>query len=166
MNIFILDSNITRCAQYHANQHVGKMILESAQMLCAVCNEHGIKTPYKTTHNKHPCTIWAGKSLANWRWLRDLALELNKEFKYRYERVTDHKSAVIVRNLNEPPIADVGLTSFAQAMPEQYRRLNDPIQAYRNFYIAEKSSFATWKRRAKPKWYKIGAGREVAVAKK
>ena len=111
MNIFILDSNITRCAQYHANQHVGKMILESAQMLCAVCHKHGIEVPYKTTHSKHPCTLWAGKSLANWRWLRDLALALNEEFKYRYERVTDHKSADVVRQLVESKNIANGLKS-------------------------------------------------------
>ena len=34
MNIFILDENIEKCAQYHCDKHIIKMILESAQLLC------------------------------------------------------------------------------------------------------------------------------------
>ena len=48
MNIFILDSNLERNAEYHCDQHVNKMILEAAQMLCTVATLHGIKdVPYK-----------------------------------------------------------------------------------------------------------------------
>ena len=34
MNIFVLDNDITKCAQAHMDKHVTKMILESAQLLC------------------------------------------------------------------------------------------------------------------------------------
>ena len=34
MNIFILDEDIDKCAEYHVDKHVVKMILESAQLLC------------------------------------------------------------------------------------------------------------------------------------
>ena len=34
MNIFVLDYDITKCAQAHMDKHVTKMILESAQLLC------------------------------------------------------------------------------------------------------------------------------------
>ena len=34
MNIFYLDSDPTKCAKYHNNKHVVKMILETAQLLC------------------------------------------------------------------------------------------------------------------------------------
>ncbi|SER70381.1 hypothetical protein SAMN05421690_10568 [Nitrosomonas sp. Nm51] len=34
MNIFVLDLDIKKCAQYDCDQHVSKMILESAQLLC------------------------------------------------------------------------------------------------------------------------------------
>ena len=36
MNIFILDEDIDKCAQYHIDAHSGKMQLESAQMLCTI----------------------------------------------------------------------------------------------------------------------------------
>jgi hypothetical protein len=153
MNIFVLDRDIETCARYHADQHVVKMILESAQMLCTVLNEHGIPAPYRPTHRRHPCTLWAGASLANWRWLRALGLHLNEEYKYRYQKGRDHKSALVMRKLPLPPLPERGLTPFAQAMPEQYKVPGDAVQAYRNFYVGEKSAFATWTRREVPDWF-------------
>ncbi|WP_231579463.1 hypothetical protein [Photobacterium iliopiscarium] len=49
MNIFILDHDIEKCAQYHCDQHVVKMILESVQLLCTALNKKGFTTPYKST---------------------------------------------------------------------------------------------------------------------
>ena len=34
MNIFILDEDLDRCAEYHVDKHIIKMPLEAAQMLC------------------------------------------------------------------------------------------------------------------------------------
>ena len=153
MNIFVLDRDIPTCARYHADQHVVKMILESAQMLCTVLNQHGIETPYRSTHAKHPCTVWAGTSLSNWLWLRELALALNDEYRYRYTKEADHKSAMVVQGLPLPPIEDVGLTEFAQAMPDEYKVPGDPVRAYREFYHGEKAHFAKWTRREPPTWF-------------
>lgn len=33
MNIFVLDLDITKCAEYHCDKHVVKMILETTQLL-------------------------------------------------------------------------------------------------------------------------------------
>ncbi|MDQ1333313.1 MAG: hypothetical protein QG552_263 [Thermodesulfobacteriota bacterium] len=156
MNIFVLDRDIRNCARYHADQHVVKMILESAQMLCTVINQAGGKSPYQSTHVKHPCTLWAGRSLSNWRWLRRLALALNDEYRYRYRVSTDHTSAGMVRSLSPPHIEDIGLTEFAQAMPDPYKVPGNAVAAYRRFYVGEKSHFATWTRRRPPKWFVEG----------
>jgi len=156
MNIFILDRDIRTCARYHADQHVIKMILESAQMLCTIVNRSGGSAPYKSTHLNHPCTLWAGRSLSNWLWLQRLALALNDEYRYRYRKSVDHKSAVIVRELPPPAIEDLGLTEFAQVMPEQYRVPGDGVLAYRKFYLKEKVRFAAWTRRRPPRWFVAG----------
>jgi len=128
------------------------MILESAQILCAVVNENGLESPYRTTHVHHPCTLWAGESLSNWLWLKKLTKALNDEFKYRYNHTKNHKSYDVVKGLPTPPIEDKGLTEFPQAMPEEYRTENDPVTAYRKYYAGEKLKFATWTKRRKPKW--------------
>lgn len=159
MNIFVLDTDIQKCAQYHADQHVSKMILESTQMLCTILNLLGIKTPYRSTHTKHPCTIWAGTSKTNWIWLKNLALGLNDEYKYRFDKRSDHRSTLVIYDLPEPAIEDLGLTPFAQAMPEAYKVPGDAVQAYRNFYIHDKSRFATWTKREVPAWYLAGIRR-------
>ena len=57
MNIFVLDTDISKCARYHADKHVVKMLLEGTQMLCTVLNCNGVTTPYKATHVSHPCTL-------------------------------------------------------------------------------------------------------------
>jgi hypothetical protein len=36
MNIFFLDFDTKKCAKYHCDKHVVKMILETAQLLCGV----------------------------------------------------------------------------------------------------------------------------------
>ncbi|MFO8184519.1 MAG: hypothetical protein R6U39_10130 [Candidatus Aegiribacteria sp.] len=153
MNIFILDTDTMNCARYHSDRHVVKMVLESTQMLCTVLHQNGIAAPYRPTHPHHPCTLWAGRSLSNWIWLRDLALALNDEYRFRYGRERDHASAVVAAALPAPPIQDLGLTEFVQAMPEEYRVPGDAVAAYRKFYVKEKSGFASWTGRPVPHWF-------------
>jgi len=153
MNIFVLDSDQKKCAIYAADQHLNKMILESAQMLCTALNENGIQAPYRSFNPKHPCNIWVMESLTNWQWLKQHALNLETERHYRFPDSNEHKSISIIISLPEPPISDIGLTPSAQAMPEIYRVNGDAVQAYRNFYIHDKSRFATWTRRSPPEWY-------------
>lgn len=69
MNIFVLDEDIEKCARYHCDQHVIKMILESAQMLCTALNKKGHSTPYRSTHSNHPCVLWVEQSHDNFCWL-------------------------------------------------------------------------------------------------
>ena len=153
MNIFVLDHNIKKCARYHCDKHVVKMVLESAQILCVVCNQFGLETPYSNTHVQHPCVLWAGQSIQNWRWLKKLAKALNDEFKYRYEHKSNHKSYHVIQQLKEPPLPMIGLTQHAQAMPDKYQVPHNAVLAYRNYYIGEKKKFATWKKRRKPNWF-------------
>ncbi|WP_162062717.1 pyrimidine dimer DNA glycosylase/endonuclease V [Vibrio taketomensis] len=153
MNIFVLDNNINKCAQYHCDQHVVKMILESVQLLCTALNKKGFTTPYKSTHVKHPCVYWVEESYDNFLWLKDLTLALNKEYKYRYRKEQDHKSIAVLEQISHIQFPAKGLTPFPQAMPDEYKVENDPIQAYRNFYLGDKAKFAKWTRRSVPEWF-------------
>lgn len=155
MNIFILDSNIKHCAEFHADKHIIKMILESAQMLSTACRLSGIDAGYKSTHKNHPCTKWVRESLSNWLWLKLLNKELNNEYRYRYNKSVNHKSYDVILSLPLPNIPDKGLTQFPQAMPNEYKNSN-PIIAYRKYYIGEKQHFANWTKREIPYWFKKG----------
>lgn len=152
MNIFILDTDIKTCAQYHCDQHVVKMILESVQMLCTALNKKGFTTPYKSTHIKHPCVLWVEESFENFLWLKDLALELNTEYRFRYEKDSDHKSISVLSEITNCSYENKGLTEFAQAMPDEYKVPGDAVKAYRQFYLGEKMKFAKWSKRSVPEW--------------
>lgn len=80
MNIFVL--SLSGCpiesARMHCDQHLHKMILESAQMLSTALWEWGFSSPYKSAYEKHPCTIWTKSSPAHAYWLCMLASELEE----------------------------------------------------------------------------------------
>lgn len=154
MNIFVLDADPVVAARYHCDKHVVKMILETAQMLCSAQHRHGAcpdATPYKAAYVNHPCTRWAGDSQSNYRWLVRLGQELGAEYTLRYGKV--HKCAAVIAQVASPPpsMPDTGLTTFAQAMPDQYRHA-DAVVAYRAYYQGEKSRFAKW-RITPPSWW-------------
>lgn len=153
MNIFVLDTSIPLCARYHCDRHVNKMILESVQILCTVLNERGHATPYKSTHRKHPCVCWVDQSYDNFAWLVELADALNGEYRFRYQRDSDHASITVLNEIRDVRYESRGLTEFAQAMPDQYKVSGDAVAAYRAFYLGEKSRFARWTRRPAPGWW-------------
>ena len=150
MNIFVLDQNPVKAAIYQCDKHVVKMILETAQMLSTVISDYGVDLGYKPTHRKHPCTLWAGRSRENFEWLVKHGMALSDEYTSRYGKI--HKSRAIIEaakgHTMKLPVK--GLTPFAQAMPEKFKR-PCAVQAYKSFYLGEKMSFATWKRN-KPNW--------------
>lgn len=175
MNIFILDRDLDKCAEYHIDKHVVKMPLEAAQMLCTThwidtylgyvprklwkeelailrkC-KHPENVTYAVAMANHPCTIWTRSSLDNYEWLFCYALALNEEYGFRYGK--SHKSVYAVAN-SLPNILHIprdGLTQFVQAMPESCKRA-DPVEAYRFFYHKDKAPFASWKYREKPYWW-------------
>ena len=56
--------------------------------------------------------------------------------------------------LPEPKhMEDHGFTQFALAMTEELKDDGDPIQSYRNFYMLDKATFASYKHRDFPPWW-------------
>jgi hypothetical protein len=155
MNVFFLDENPKLSAQYHVDKHVVKMILETAQLLCGVHHSTGQVTdqvPYKLSHKNHPCAIWARESLSNYLYLCELGLELGKEYTYRYGK--RHKSIDVINwcIVNKPNIPDIGFTTPAMAMPDEFK-VDSVVESYRNYYMGAKSDLASWKNREKPFWF-------------
>lgn len=157
MNLFILDYNPDVAAEYHCDKHVVKMILETAQMICTTAHQLNIaKVPYKATHQNHPCTKWVRESKQNMLWTLDLFYALHEEWQYRYNHENEHLSMYkLSSNLDLYGIAnmlpDIGLTEFAQAMPDGYKNV-DAVKAYRDYYINDKAELLTYTNRNKPSW--------------
>jgi hypothetical protein len=152
MNIFFLDFDTKKCAEYHCDKHVVKMILETAQLLCSTHWVIGSEAPYKLSHKNHPCSIWVRESLSNYLYLCDLGLELCKEYTYRYGK--RHKSQDVIEwcLTNKPNISDTEFTEPPKAMPDEYK-VNNVVESYRNYYIGAKKDFAKWKNRNIPEWF-------------
>ena len=107
---------------------------------------------YKMAHKNHPSTIWVRANSENYDWLQQHMEALMTEYTYRYgkhhatERLWSplgiRPENIIMRPFSDPP----------QCMPN-YCKNDDAVSAYQNYYILEKSDFATWKRRDKPEWF-------------
>jgi hypothetical protein len=171
MNIFVLDSDPMTAANMMCDKHIVKMILESCQLLSTahhVCDgqkltitgkkvyvSYDCKKPnlLKAAMINHPCNVWARATRENYLWLWKHAYALCKEYTYRYGKV--HKlEALLLNELYDVPkfIPKGKLTPFAQAMPDDYRN-EDPVVAYRQYYIGAKNTIAKWKMNNAPRWY-------------
>lgn len=149
MNIFVLDHDPFIAAQMQCDKHVVKMVLESAQLLCGVHKN----APYRCSHKNHPCTLWAKKSLDNYRWLCHHGKELAREYTLRYGKVHASEMVIDWAAANEPNLPTLGLTTFPQCMPAEYK-CNDVVLAYRAYYCGDKVKFAKWtKNRKQPEWW-------------
>ena len=155
MNIFVLDKDPIKAAQYHNDKHTIKMILEHTQMLSTairVCSNDKVDGIYKMAHLNHPCSKWTRQTRSNFLWLCEMTEELFKEYTRRYNK--NHKSydTFITCKNNAFYIPDGNLTPHSQAMPEEYKN-PDPVIAYRKYYINDKKEFSTWKLGNIPEWW-------------
>lgn len=148
MNIFALDNDPLIAAKYHADIHLNKMILESAQMLstaAAILINGGQQLPnlYKPTHINHPCNIWLRRSPHNVQWLTYLAIHLDFERKFRYKTSLSHKSIHVIwiaytRLLKHFKILEADAhsylhTPFAEAVPDEIKPLK--ISAVEKYHL-------------------------------
>ena len=156
MNVFYLDKNPQSAAAMHCDKHVVKMILEYAQLLSTahrvLDGDDAPENLYKIAHKNHPSTIWTRSSKQHYDWLFRLFRKLNIEYGIRYGKI--HLSwEKLNRYLEFAPknIKDNGWTDPPQCMPDHCKK-PDTVEAYRNYYLVEKSYFATWKTK-QPKWW-------------
>jgi len=182
MNIFYLDSDPRKDAEYHCDKHVVKMILESAQLMSSahryldgqmiiekkmvqgslparwrntkkwVLNDNRENILYSAGWQNHPSAIW---TRANYRFLYDLFVYLIEEYKYRYNGKS-HKCETLLHPLFASPfninIEDPWVDP-PQCMPDDCRIEGNTVTAYRNYYIHHKNHFAKWTRRKIPDWW-------------
>lgn len=177
MNIFILDLDVTKCAEYHVDKHTVKMITELSQILSTAhrlldgeqyvgLSKSGRKAKrwklndstrdsviYSATHINHPCAVWVRHSKENYVYTYNLLVALCSEYTHRYGKVHKTFLTELGSILKDTPknIRSVGLTPFARAMPDEYRHA-DAVAAYRTYYKHGKSHLHNWKNRNTPDW--------------
>ncbi len=145
--------DVVKCAEYHVDKHVVKMLLEYSQLLSNAhyfINKNSICKP---SHFNHPCSIWVRSSKQNYIWLSQLSIALFQEYSYRYKKIHSWQNNIEWLATNIPDLSDIELTSFAQAMPDYCKNASDVVLAYRNYYCCEKRHIAKWTGRNIPFWY-------------
>jgi len=176
MNIFYLHEDPIQNAKWHIDKHIVKMPIEYAQLMSTAhrlldgemylgktaigrnikrwrLHDEREDILYKASHINHPSAIWVRESIENYFQMYKLYMAVLAEFTNRYGKI--HGSSKPSIALIRPPsnIPMVKGTQLPQCMPEMCKVKNNPILAYRNYYIVEKNSFASWKNREIPEWF-------------
>ena len=183
MNIFYLDNDPVKCAEYHVDKHAIKMILEYCQLLSTahrvldgkeiieksktgrnvkrwILESELNNVLYSATHINHPSAVWCRASLSNYKWLHNLLVELCKEYTYRYGKIHKCQEIGLVSALGNTPtnISKKPFTQPTPAMPDLCKVPGDSLKSYRNYYIMEKQRMWSWKgkinSRTPPPWFK------------
>ena len=154
MNVFVLDMDLQKCAEYHTDKHVVKMITETAQLLSSAyysTNEE-IIAPYRLSHYNHPWAKWARETVSNWWWLSCLGLALYDEYQYRYGDRHHRAGDLIIYMRQFPPSVPIGyLTLMPLCMPAECK-IGNVVESYREYYKKYKQDIFSWKGRDKPFW--------------
>jgi len=182
MNIFVLHEDPVIAAEMHCDKHCNKMIVEHAQMLATAyystlgisrkkeipdkqeaVNEmfrgwprkhiDGSEHHYAITHVNHPCTVWTRHSKENFEWLLNCTDALCTEFQIRWKHQPSIKKIIDWMRENPPKLPPLGLTPFAQAMPDCFKS-KTATEAYRQYY-AMKTTYMKleWRYTETPEWW-------------
>lgn len=158
MNLFYLDHDIDKIAEYHADKHVIKMPVECAQMLSTNLRERlGIDCGYKSVFINHPCTRWAAENQKNFIWLWRLGMALCDEYKYRYGKT--HATKVVLEDIAmhfgevAATLPNAPFTEPPKCVSPEFKHL-DTVEAYREYYRKVKTRLHKWTNRNEPPWIK------------
>ena len=168
MNIFFLHKNQIKCARWHCDKHVVKMILETTQLLytahwvlgttdfsTAPFQKNKPQRGYQSIKNKnHPSAIWTRESLDHYMWLCMFGAYLCQEYQHRFGATKEHSCQEHLYWLTaHAPAAlkENGWRQPPQAMPDEFKR-GDSIAAYRAYYLGAKAHMLTYSKRHRPHW--------------
>jgi hypothetical protein len=171
MNIFVTSNSPIESAQNLCDKHLPKLVVENFQMLtCAVIRYNApvellpltkSGNPAKGGYHRHPCSVWAGDSRANFNWLSNHAKETCKEYTFRFGKTHFCEKGIDKLSSLDYLIPDGELTPFAVAISQDSlcRQVPDfesfsVVNKYRTYYIKDKASFAKWTHgRNQPEWF-------------
>lgn len=154
MNIFYLSYDPHTSARMMCDEHVRKMIVESAQLLSTahhVLDGADVRSGlYKPTHVNHPCAVWVRSSRLSYRWLYDHFVSLL----YVYENGTGrkHKTSELLKPLKFYPrnLKSQRGIEPPRCMPD-FCKLDRVPDSYQMYYKHKSSKMRmTWKYNNEP----------------
>ena len=162
MNLFILDIQPAKAAEYNNDPHVRKIILESIEMM-GCCYDKGEFKPWpwisKSKFMNHPMSKWVRSSKETFDWTLQHGYALCEEFEYRFGKQHKCKEYLdwISANLPLKNLSDTGWHDWPRcfgAYRESVGVSEDAVYDYRRYYMIAKRHLATWTKRTQPDWYR------------
>lgn len=150
MNIFYYETDPVLIARYACNKHVGKMAIESAQLLSSAHEYHGgdplVKAP-RSVRN-HPCAVYTRASKENYSFVYRLMMAYLEESSQRYGRT--HSLITLYKAHEKLEAAPVLLNATRpfyeppKVMPIEYSVGRSTVDAYRVYYAIGKAHLHAW----------------------
>jgi hypothetical protein len=100
--------------------------------------------------------LWAGETVANYQWAYSLLVALCKEYTHRYKKqhATERLLDITERHCPTASPKRPAESHLAQAtILKEHIKRDDPVEAYRAYYLGEKAGFAKWTARDIPEWF-------------
>lgn len=158
MNIFVTSHCPIQSALELDNKRIVKMILETAQMLSTALRRHGVGNGphYKSAYQKHPCTLWTGRTRGNFGWLVDHGLSLCAIYSSIYGRVHASEGVIQFADRNRKKIPAGSLQPFADCAEFKHRtdlNIHERYQMFMNYKWNHRDTTPpVWSRRKTPIW--------------
>lgn len=161
MNVFVCERDPRAAAEALTDKHVVKMVLETTQVLSAVCTLKNLPNDnlYKLTHSRHPVILRSVDDVNYLRWVIDHGKSLVDEYTYRYDKTHKSKDVlllaekILTEHLSIPAIA-----IFDESWPKcvfDELRSDNLIIAYRKHLIQKYNRWEhipKWTKRSLPSW--------------
>lgn len=164
MNIFVTDPDPYKCAIALDDKRVGKMLIESVQMIATVMRIQGYPeealpkkkdgTAYKAAFQHHPCTKWVGQYYVCLLWTRTYVYGLHCEHIHRRGYAHAAGLAMFRRAdiIVQYPILPSAVFYDCTGLPPDERSIFDRYkQCLRNKWASDKRR-PTWTNREPPEW--------------
>ena len=176
VNLFYLDKNPKKCAQFYCDKHVVKISVEIAQILSQIHHIFGeTEPPYKSCRavSKSLSPLkWAMESISNYLYCCNLGIELINEYKFRYNKDTHKCLDVLIWLKNNIPkkIKKKNRTKFklTNNIKVYSEYFTDPVEASKFMYVDYKCKNDKWTKRNQPEWfntYLIQSNKEKEILK-
>ena len=141
MNIFVLEDTPEASAASTPDILVGKLLLESAQLLCTAVHYYAShlapEIPYGIAHPHHPICRWVRDSDENYEYTVAYARALGNQHFMRFKTHHASTSVVLWCRDHQPTFASKERTPHKQCMPDHYKVVDDPVAAYRAWLQAK-----------------------------
>lgn len=162
MNIYILDNNISKIAEYYCDQHIWSGLNEIPIMLSCAFTQHELtQGPTCNTFREvskevhyHEWSKWCRTNHANFNWAVNLWKKLEFQSILRFN-VGRHRYWPFIKWCN-PKLEDGELAPFplcfhmrSEARQLRDNGISDTIELYRHYY--SEKIFARWTNN-KPNW--------------